>query len=305
MTFPKDAKDTRYYNTKLNNILYVFVFQICSVSIHLQHSAINLDCSEEVLTNVKDLDPEKKRLVLDRICQFKDETSGETKICDSHYSALITNFRRHAKCLSETHPEDRRLSGKIYAAAVKIGPDLSNHVHINTGYIMPVGGFLCKKCENELYDSLPPMAKKKVVVPESPQSQAGSNSSSEPSQNDEAFQIPSQDAQKDRVEGLNKLLEFNNMKPRFSFRMGGEDKTKTFAGYQQQHFQMELLLASFQAVLNTVSNNKADHDNIWGTVVESHKMDERLGYIDKLILDMIQVYNKCSSDRQRRQVRTF
>ena len=133
------------------------------------------------------------------------------------------------------------------------------------------------------------MAKKKVVVPESPQSQAGSNSSSEPSQNDEAFQIPSQDAQKDRVEGLNKLLEFNNMKPRFSFRMGGEDKTKTFAGYQQQHFQMELLLASFQAVLNTVSNNKADHDNIWGTVVESHKMDERLGYIEveQQILDSL------------------
>ena len=281
-----------------------FIFQICSISIHLQHSAINLDCSKE-LNYVKDLNvpPEKKRLVLDRICQFKDETGGETKICDSHYSALITNFKRHAKCLSETHPEDRRLSGKIYASKVTIGPDLSNHVHINTGYIMPVGGFLCKKCEHELYDSLPPMAKKKV--PESPQSQADSNSSSEPNQLDESFQIPSQDAQKDRIEGLNKLLEFNNMKPRFSFRMGGEEKNKTFAGYQQQqqHLQMELLLASFQAVLNTVSNNKDDHKNIWGTVVESHKMDERLGYIDKLLLDMIQVYNKCSTDRQRIQVR--
>ena len=149
--------------------------------------------------------------------------------------------------------------------------------------------------------------KKKVEVEVTENSQSSGSSEPLSDKNDESFNIPSQDAQVDRVEGLNKLLEYNNMKPRFSFRMGGEEKNKTFASYyqQQKHLQMELLLASFQAVLNTVSNNKADHANIWGTVVESHKMDERLGYIDKLILDMIQVYNKCSSDRQRRQVRTF
>ena len=165
----------------------------------------------------------------------------------------------------------------------------------------------CQKCRQELADSLPPLAQKKKVeeVPENSQCSSSSETLSPANKSDESFKIPSQDAHDDRVAGLNKLLEFNNMKPRFSFRMGGEDKTKTFAGYQQQnqHLQMELLLASFQAVLNTVSNNKADHANIWGTVVESHKMDERLGYIDKLILDMIQVYNKCSSDRQRIQVR--
>ena len=247
-----------------------------------------------------------KRLVLDRICQFKNETGGESKICDSHYSALITNFRRHAKCLSENHLEsERRISGKTYDAAKEISPSFSNHVYVNTGYLMPKGGLICQKCRKELDESLPPLAKKKVEVEVPENSQSSSSSEAPSNKSDESFKMLSQDAQEFRVDGLNKMLEFNNMKPRFSFRMGGEDKTKTFAGYQQQqqHLQMELLLASFQAVLNTVSNNKADHANIWGTVVESHKMDERLGYIDKLILDMIQVYNKCSTDRQRRQVR--
>ena len=286
-----------------NHAMYYIYFQICSISIHLQHSAINLDCSKE-LNYVKDLNPVKKRLVLDRICQFNNETGGETTICDSHYSALITNFMRHAKCLSEYHLEsERRISGKTYDAAEEISPSLSNHVHVNTGYIMPKGGLICQKCRHEITDSLPPLAQKKKVeeVPENSQS-----SGSEPlsDKNDESFNIPSQDAQVDRVEGLNKMLEYNNMKPRFAFRMGGEDKNKPFASYTQpnQCIQMELLLASFQAVLNTVQSNKADHAMIWGKVVESHKMDERLGYVDKLILDMIQVYNKCSTDRQRIQV---
>ena len=246
------------------------IFQICSISIHLQHSAINLDCSKE-LNYVKDLNvpPEKKRLVLDRICQFNNETGGETTICDAHYSALITNFMRHAKCFSEYHLETgRRISGTTYNAAEVISPSLSNHVHVNTGYIMPKGGLICQQCRGELTDSLPPLAQKKKVeeVPENSQS-----SGSEPlsDKNDESFNIPSQDAQVDRVEGLNKLLEYNNMKPRFAFRMGGEDKNKPFASYTQpnQCIQMELLLASFQAVLNTVQSNKAEKPITVGEIV--------------------------------------
>jgi hypothetical protein len=133
-----------------------------------------------------------------------------------------------------------------------------------------------------------------------PLSGSGSESLVSAHGSDTEFKIPSQDAQDDRVKGLNKLLEFNNMKPRFRSRM-----TEPFESYPQsrQYDQMELIVASFQAVINTVSSNKNDHGKIWGKVLESHKMDGKLlGYADKLLLDMIQVYNNCVSDKERTQV---
>ena len=60
-----------------------------------------------------------------------------------------------------------------------------------------------------------------------------------------------------------------------------------------------------EALINTISKDKADHINIFRKLVDSHLIDERLGdatTIDNLLRDIIESYNNAVSNDQRIQV---
>ena len=72
--------------------------KICSVSYLLQHSKINLDCSENDIKNLSELD-EEKRLNLDKALNRK---LGEGKnVCNTHLLALTSNLKRHGDCFAQ------------------------------------------------------------------------------------------------------------------------------------------------------------------------------------------------------------
>jgi hypothetical protein len=319
--------------------------KICSVSYLLEHSKINLDCSENDLKNLSELVGEQ-RVKLDKALNRK--LGNGKNICNVHLLALTTNLKRHGDCLAEYHQGSKRLSTKNLKNVHTVGDDLSEHIHKTNGFLLPVGGFICNKCYIELNETNPLPKKKKLeprpkpelnpepkqepkvkvfnrgdtlssltlrapkAIKSAPYISPNSNSnidSSEPgsSKSDKSFHPDSQDVQDVRVKNLNELLENNFKEERFDFR---NDKDKKMEEYSRQTIgqQMKVVASGLEAIINTVSANKPDHINIYRRLVDSHCMDERLGdqtSIDSLLRDVIHAYNKCVSNEHRIQVRKY
>ena len=110
----------------------IIFFQICTISHHLQNSAIIHNCSDD-LTNLQDLDNSIKRKILDRCGQFEDESGDGSNICKTHLEALTTKFNRNANCVAENHDKEksRRIKGKNLNNAETVSPALSKHVKVS------------------------------------------------------------------------------------------------------------------------------------------------------------------------------
>ena len=227
-----------------------------------------------------------------------------------------------------------------------VGKDLCEHIGKSNGFLLPVGALICHKCYKDLHETNPMPKKKKPEPPKPPEPRSepkpkpkvkvfnrgdtlssltlrapkeissatyispGSNSnpdSSEPgsSKSDINFLPNSQDVQDLRVKDLTGLLENNFKKERFKFRI---DKDQTIDGLsrQQRNKQMKLLASGVESLINTISENKQDHINIYRRFVDRRYLDESLGNsisIDNFLRDVIEAYNKCVSDKHRIQVR--
>lgn len=294
---------------------------------------------------MSDLDEKKSQLVLNRSGQFEAKTVEGFNVCTSHLEILTSNLKSTSICYAESHPkENPRLKGRIYKAADVISPNLSSHVLEHTGFLLPIGGLICKKCKLEINQSLPLLPKRKKLEVQTPtkslENLASSpllhtstenqildggdhlnsaenqlldgddhlkNLLSSPKSNhpekshslvgsDKSFKLPWEHLQDDRKKALNLLFKANNMDMKFEFQM---NQPLHKYDESQQYRQMELILASFQAVLNTVCLEKSFHKEVWAKVLESHKMDDEIGYIDANLIEVIEVYNKCVSNQQR------
>ena len=313
-------------------------FQICTVSFQLVNSALNLDCSTDELTKVENLDEKRRCQVLDRCGLFGKNGVG-FYICNSHFLALTTNFKKGSECMAENHAKDhgsRRLSGTDLDNARPCGEPLSKHILETNKFLIPVGSHICSKCRKYITatNPMPKTQKLEPIAEANPQltatlnvlnleptvtasPQPNSQTSSDPEsvksaksdKNDVNYRPASQEVQTDRRIHLNGLLDNNFKKARFKFRM---DKPLEGYSYQEQCLQMDIIASCVEAVINTVSEDKPDHINIWRRLMESHCMEKRLENsdsnlvsMDSLIRDIILAYNKCVSYKHRIQVRSF
>ena len=138
--------------------------KICSVSYLLQHSKINLDCSENDLKNLSELD-EEKRQNLDKALNRK--LGDEKNVCNTHLLALTSNLKRLGDCLAEYHEGSKRLSTKRKNNAHTVGKELCEHIGKSNGFLLPVGAFMCHTCYKDL-NKTNPMPKKKKPEPPKP-----------------------------------------------------------------------------------------------------------------------------------------
>ena len=314
---------------------YFLIFQICQISFHLQKSKVLVHCSED-LNEVKDLEPAERKLILDRSGLFENKTGEGINICTSHLDSLSTSkLRKDSKCFGENHLGSPKLRGKFLDNSKVISRPLSLNVHRHTGFILPTGGRICGKCRTQISESVPPLPKKQKIQNSLPNNQTiqkplpNNQSMQNPLPNNQTIQkslrnkqlqnllsspkstsssenqslagsdfsfTPFEELQDDRTNAMNMLFKANNMKIKFISRM---DRPLHRYSDRQQLKQMEIIHAAFQAILNTVCEYKADQAEVWAKVIETHKMDKKLGYVHHHIRQIIKAYNNCTSDQLR------